>query len=155
MEDEQMNTMSVTKWLTCIAMTLAMVAPAAADEEVAALVVDTPSGRFGAGRLCIAGFPSDPSPARCASLNAVTSSPGPTAHTQNILTDDSCGSMDVNTFFSHSFNLLKLRGRDNKLSCKQQGTPLAFAFKWADANHDGLLSEAEFLAFRNTWGTPH
>jgi hypothetical protein len=150
-----MKTMSVKKWFACIALSLPIAAPAAADEEVAALIVDNGQGGFGSGQFCIAGFPSDPSPARCSALNAATSSPNQTAHTQNILTDDSCGSMDVNTFFSHSFNLLKLRGSDNKLSCKQQGTPLAFAFKWADANHDGLLSEAEFLAFRNTWGTRH
>jgi hypothetical protein len=150
-----MNTMSVRTWLACIALSFAMAAPAAADEEIAALVVDNSIVGVGPGQLCIAGFPSDPSPARCSSANAATSGASRTAHTQNILTDDSCGSMDVNTFFSHSFNLLKLRGSNNKLSCKQEGTPLAFAFKWADANHDGLLSEAEFLTFRNTWGTPH
>jgi len=150
-----MKSMSLRKWLTCITLSLALATPAAADEEVAALIIDNGQDRIGSSQFCIAGFPSDPSPARCSALRAATSSTSQPAHTQNILTDDSCGSMDVNTFFSHSFNLLKLRGSDNKLSCKQQGTSLAFAFKWADANHDGLLSEAEFLAFRNTWGTPH
>lgn len=149
-----MNTISVRRWLGCIALGLSIAVPAVADEEVAALIVDNGNVMHGlvSNRLCIAGFPSDPTPTRCSAPNGVTSNSSPSVSTQNILTTDSCGSMDVNTFFNHRFDLLKLRGKNGLLSCKQEGTALALAFKFADRNRDGLLSEDEFNVFRNTWG---